>query len=656
MLTIRSKLISAFLIIALLPVLIVAFITSQNVINQAKANFIQTSSADIAIVDQSFSNFFDVLSYNVSFLADTTLLRDTNKGEISTYFNGKRKPSKVAMANGGREQALFELFSAVGNNNPTLGFVYMGNKDGQYLEWPGTADYENWDPRNEPWFGLGEKGNFQVQRIDGYYWEPDDAVYVSVLKAFRNERNEFEGVVAIDVSVKALTEMVQKIKFGDTGFLMIVEGNGNILVDANNPENNFKALSSLKALYFSTIATTDSGAVELDINGISYMANIVNSPGLGWKIIGFKQSDEIFSSASQLIWVTVIVSGLLIALFVFLGVIFARHIVDPINEVKTELKTLAEGEGDLTTRLNIKSKDETSELANWFNQFISTTQGMIQEIKSNAGKINSVSERASDSAAQVADSSNQQLIAIEQVVTAVTQMAATANEVAKNCADTADVSQEGLKASKNGKDVIKTSIKSVQELGLSIQTSNQVIQELEQETENINNILLTIQGIAEQTNLLALNAAIEAARAGEQGRGFAVVADEVRNLAKRTQDSTGEINHILGMLTERTKLVSKNMDVNLTQSNQALELSEQVSTVFDNIEISVEKIRDMATQIASAAEEQHLVTEDISSNIASISDAASMMSVLSKEVEINAKEQAKLGEVLTDRVSNFKTE
>ncbi|WP_299006119.1 methyl-accepting chemotaxis protein [uncultured Shewanella sp.] len=656
MLTIRSKLIFVFLTIALLPVLIVSVITSQNVIQHAKTSFIQTSSVDIAIIEQSFSHFFDVLSYNVSFLADSDIVRATNKGEISTYFNESRKPSQVAKANGGREQEIFELFSAVGQNNPTLGFVYMGNKDGQYLEWPGTADYANWDPRNEPWFALGEKGKDQVQRIDGYYWEPDDAVYVSVLKSFKNEKNEFEGVVAIDVSVKALTEMAQKIKFGDTGFLMIVEGNGNILIDANNPDNNFKALKTLEDPYFQRIAQTESGVVDLDINGTHYMANIVNSSKLGWKIIGFKQSDEIFASAKQLIWMTVIVSGVLVALLVFLAVIFAKHIVDPINEVKIELKTLAEGEGDLTARLNIKSKDETGELANWFNQFISTTQDMIQEIKNHAGNIHRVSEGANDSAIQVAVSSKEQLIAIEQVVTAVTQMAATANEVAKNCADTADVSQEGLKASQNGKDVIKTSINSVQELGVSIQKSNQVIQELEQETENINNILLTIQGIAEQTNLLALNAAIEAARAGDQGRGFAVVADEVRNLAKRTQDSTGEINHILGMLTERTKLVSKNMDVNLMQSNQALDLSEQVSIVFDNIEISVEKIRDMATQIASAAEEQHLVTEDISSNIVSISDAASMMSRLSKEVEINATEQAKLGETLTLRVSNFKTE
>ena len=655
MLTIRSKLISAFLIIALLPVLIVATITSHNVIGQAESDFIQTSTVDIAIVDQSFSNFFDTVSYNVAFLADSAIVRATEKGEISTYFDEGRQPSKVAMANGGREQEIFELFSAVGNNNPTLGYVYMGNKDGQYLEWPGTNEYGDWEPRNEAWYKLGKEGNFNIRRIDGYYWEPDDAVYVSVLKGFKDEQGQFEGVVAIDVSVKALTEMVQEIKFGDTGFNMIVEGNGNILVDASNPANNFKALDKLDAPYFKTLAGTDSGAREVEINGVSYMANIVQSETLGWKFIGFKQTDEIFSGASQLIWVTVIVSSLLIAFFIFVGIFFAKHIVDPINAVKQELKTLAEGEGDLTTRLNIKSKDETSQLASWFNQFISTTQAMIREIKDNAEKINDISGNASESAAKVADSSNQQLIAIEQVVTAVTEMASTANEVAKNCADTADVSQQGLEASQNGKQVMNTSIDSVRQLGESIRTSNQVIQELEQETENINNILVTIQGIAEQTNLLALNAAIEAARAGEQGRGFAVVADEVRNLAKRTQDSTGEINNILGQLTERTKTVSRNMETSLSQSHEAIATSEEVRAVFDNIEHSVQEIRDMTTQIASAAEEQHQVTEDINANVVAINDAASDMSALSSAVESNAKEQAHLGTNLSALVSNFKT-
>jgi methyl-accepting chemotaxis protein len=656
MLNIRNKLLSAFLITALLPVIIIATLTSNNIIEQTKQDFIQASSLDISIIDQSFTNFFDVLSYNVSFIADMPVVRSTSQGDISTYFDQGKKPAVVATANGGREQEIFELFSAIGKNNPTLGYVYLGNKDGQYLEWPGTANYEKWDPRLRPWFSLGKEANFEVTRIDGYYWEPDDAVYVSVLKGFKNEQNQFEGVVAIDVSVKALTEMVQKIKIGNTGFIMIIEGNGNILVDAHQPENNFKSLKQLSAPYFNAIAQTDSGILELEIDGINYMANVYKSDALGWKFIGFKQTDEIFASASQLIWVTTVVSMILIALLVIMGIFFAKRIVDPINEVKDELKTLAEGEGDLTTRLKVKSNDETSQLAKWFNQFIQTTQLMIQEIKCNAGEIYQVSSYTSASAVKVAHCSNQQMNAIEQVVTAVTQMATTANQIAKSCAETAQISEQGLHAAQTGRDVINHNISGVKQLGQSIENSGKVIADLEQETENINKILLTIQAIAEQTNLLALNAAIEAARAGEQGRGFAVVADEVRNLAKRTQDSTSEINQILTILTERTKAVSDNMTVSLAQSVDVVSSSEKVSVAFNDIDLAVEKIRDMTTQIASAAEEQHLVTEDININIVSICEQASMMSQLSNEVENYAKQQTELGQTLSGLVSNFRTE
>jgi len=656
MLNIRNKVLSAFLITALLPIIIIVSLTSNNIIEQTKQDFIQTSDLDISIIDQSFTNFFDVLSYNVSFIADTPAVRATAQGQISTYFEEGRKPSVVAKANGGREQEIFELFSAIGKNNPSLGYVYLGNKDGQYLEWPGTANYEKWDPRLREWYTLGKTANFEVARIDGYYWEPDDAVYVSVLKGFKNEQNQFEGVVAIDVSVKALTEMVQKIKIGDTGFIMIIEGNGNILVDAREPENNFKSLSKLAAPYFKTIAQTDSGVLELEIDGINYMANVYKSDALGWKFIGFKQTDEIFASTTQLIWLTAIVSIILVILLIILGVFFARNIADPINEVKDELKTLAEGEGDLTTRLHVRSNDETSQLAKWFNQFIQSTQAMIQEIKSNANEIYQVSTNTSDSAVKVTHCSNTQMNEIEQVVTAVTEMAATANEIAQNCAETATVSEQGLQAAQSGREVINHNISGVKQLGQSIEKSKDVIADLESETENINKILLTIQAIAEQTNLLALNAAIEAARAGEQGRGFAVVADEVRNLAKRTQDSTSEINQILTILTERTKAVSDNMTVSLAQSADVVSSSEQVSVAFNDIDLAVEKIRDMTTQIATAAEEQHLVTEEINTNIVSICDQASMMSQLSHDVENYAKQQTLLSQTLSGSVANFRTE
>jgi methyl-accepting chemotaxis protein len=436
---------------------------------------------------------------------------------------------------------------------------------------------------------------------------------------------------------------------------MIVEGSGKILVDGSNPNNNFKALSELDDSYFGVIESTSSGVIGVEIGGIEYLANVFESPSLGWKFIGFKQKGEIFSAADDVALATVLVGGVLVVIFMLAGIGMARLVVDPINLVKDGLRRIAEGEGDLTNRIRQSSKDETGELARWFNQFIESTAAMISKIKVNTDEINRVSGLTADSSGSVSMAANEQHSSVDQVATAVTQMASAANEVAKNCVETANISEQGLEATRQGKNIIKNSMESVEKLGSSVNESNLVIKELEQETENINSILGTIQQIAEQTNLLALNAAIEAARAGEQGRGFAVVADEVRNLASRTQDSTEEINSILSSLNNRTQEVSDNMVESMEQSRAAIENSEEVSSAFEDIERVVKEIRDMTTQNASAAEEQHLVTEDINSNVIAINEAATVVLKLSKEVEDYSIEQAKLGEELGDLVRRFKT-
>ncbi|MBB5320143.1 methyl-accepting chemotaxis protein [Marinobacter oulmenensis] len=626
----------------------------RDAIKQAEKDFVSTSTTNINIVDDSFRNFFNVMGYQVSFLADDPIITNAQKGDISTYFGPGRKPSEVARENGGREEAMFKLFSAIGDNNPMLGYVYMGDKDGGYLEWPGTAEYGDWDPRTRPWFDMAKDNNYELVRRDGYYWEPGDAVYVSVIKAFKNSRGEFEGVVALDVSLKSLTDMVKEVKLGETGHLMIVQGNGKILVDGGNPDNNFKALDEMDAGYFSRIAETSDGVLDVTIDGVDYMANVHQSSDLGWKFVSFKQRTEILAHAVQVARNTAIVSVVLVIVFGLIGLYIVNRIVTPINLVKDNLKTIAEGEGDLTTRIKVDSKDEVGELAEWFNRFIESTRTMIQDIKTTAENMESVSTKTNSESMELSESASRQLSAIEQIVTAVTEMAA-ANEVATNCVDTASHAEDGLKATLSGREVINRNAESVKTLGQRISESSDVITELEKETGNINGILSTIQDIAEQTNLLALNAAIEAARAGEQGRGFAVVADEVRNLAWRTQTSTEEVNQILGNLIGRTKDVASAMSLSVEESSSAVALSREALEAFNDIEQAVERIRDVSTQSASAAEEQHSVTEDINRNIVSINDSANEVTDTSRNVDELCSKQADLNLRLTQLVSRFKT-
>ncbi|WP_442961847.1 methyl-accepting chemotaxis protein [Pseudomonas sp. BMS12] len=281
---------------------------------------------------------------------------------------------------------------------------------------------------------------------------------------------------------------------------------------------------------------------------------------------------------------------------------------------------------------------------------------MIRVIKENAISMHEVSDQTNERTTAMSAGLQQQLSAVEQIVTAVTEMSSAANEVAQTCVRTAEASKQGLEATSNGKDVIARSTAGVNALGGSIENASKVIQELERETVNINNILSTIQQIAEQTNLLALNAAIEAARAGEQGRGFAVVADEVRNLAKRTQDSTGEINNILNLLVSRISEVTSTMDSSLSESAKAIELAGEVMGAFENIEGAMQMIRDMTMQIAAATEEQHLVTEDINQNIVAINDAVNRVSGQAMEVEQYSREQKEVSSALKQLVVRFRTE
>lgn len=349
----------------------------------------------------------------------------------------------------------------------------------------------------------------------------------------------------------------------------------------------------------------------------------------------------------------VIVSLFVIGLLT-VSVLMNRVVAQPIRSVVERIRDIAEGEGDLTLKLDERSNDELGELAKWFNVFVSKLRHMIQDINGYASQLTDSAEHMSSVTQQTTIGVKRQQSETDQVATAMNQMSATVQEVARNASAAAGAANEADTEANKGKGVVKETISAIDSLAAEVEKAAQVIQKLEEDSNGIGVVLDVIRGIAEQTNLLALNAAIEAARAGEQGRGFAVVADEVRTLAQRTQHSTQEIRSIIERLQSGAKDAVEVMVQGKTQASRSVEQAAKAGLSLDAITDVVTTITDMNTQIASAAEEHSSVAEEINRNVVNISEVANRTANDATEVAQSTQQLSKLADDLQSLLSHFK--
>ncbi|MBI6952858.1 methyl-accepting chemotaxis protein [Pseudomonas sp. B21-023] len=306
--------------------------------------------------------------------------------------------------------------------------------------------------------------------------------------------------------------------------------------------------------------------------------------------------------------------------------LMARGVTRPILGVAAMLKDIASGEGDLTRRLQYDKQDELGELAGWFNRFLDKLQPTIAEVKRSVQAARGTADQSAAIAAETSAGMEQQYRQVDQVATASHEMSATAQDVARSAAQAAQAAREADQATREGLAVIDRTTTSIDTLAADMSGAMAQVEGLARNSEKIGSVLEVIRSIAEQTNLLALNAAIEAARAGEAGRGFAVVADEVRNLARRTQESVEETRQVIEALQAGTQEVVGAMDSSHRQAQGGVEQVGQAVTALQRIGQAVTVITDMNLQIASAAEEQSAVAEEINSNVATIRDVTESLS------------------------------
>jgi len=552
--------------------------------------------------------------------------------------------------------------------------IFMRNKD-DFLRVSTSLRKENGDRAFGTYLGKNHPG-YSILMNGETYFGPAFLFgknYMAKYTPIKSGSGEVIGILYVGFDYTKqftlLKKEVSSIQFGKTGYAYAIStkpGKEGILVMHPSLEgkNLIEMEDAIGGKPFAQLLEGENGAFH-------YMWKGANDPapqdkmiayqkirGLDWVIAAGSYTNEFIGASFALRNTLILLSLVSLVIIVVLIVVILRSRLKPLANIAHVIEQL--GNGDLDVKLqtvdhNIKNSSNEIDIITFQSlKMVDHFKSVIMDMRESVTTLDNAMAKLSSVMNQTKQGINQQQSETEQVATAINEMAATAHNVAENSSNAAEQTKQADTQALEGKKAVSNVISSISELANEVEKAADVITKVEQESGNIDSVLTVIQGIAEQTNLLALNAAIEAARAGEQGRGFAVVADEVRSLAKRTQESTTEIQALIERLQASTQAAVSAMSAGQTKASESVERSKEAGNTLDEITSSVSHIAEMNIQIASAAEQQTSVTEEINQRVESIRAISNESMQGTQDMESASKELEAVSKKLQQNVARFK--